>query len=387
LLLALMTPASAEVPVVADWSDLPAWRTWVVLDDVGLERHWFAIQEAPGVLKRCEMGILATDLSSDPVIHCGKALHSDVGVREVPRALRRAEKAARKGLMQVLGGHASELADAQLVYLGRLKRVSFRQLVITKPHEDAQRAMTYTQASFWDVDMDTGNVDRGVLGTRIGEEPLCMSGLHARCDEPPRLLAFEPSEGWDGHLIDLDAEGSQATQTAALEALVRDVALHAEAHGWSWPPMRDPGAGMLPVEMDAGMSLQLTLDVQGADGKRNQRDVTLDLPLNQAAFEGVAMGFDVDGASARLEVDARLEAGQLFVHLGGPDADRRTIALDVDCELVRDDNRAFAPGPCAVRHPLRQVSWVGEGGVERVTVTTAKQLLPLFGPSRGPSVR
>lgn len=382
----LLAASFAGEPVA--WSDLTPWRTWVLVDDVSLERQWFVMPVTPGRHERCEVGVVPGKGAEGAVVHCGEAQISDVGIREPPRAMRKTEKAARKALQKLLGTDAREIAAAEMSWLGRLRRVSFRQAVITRASEgDARNAHTFVHATFWDVDLDTGRVDRGVVGSRVAEEPLCVAGRHAHCGDTPRLLGFVPQPGWDGHLIDVEADGSQGAQTKELEELIREVAM-IRSNDWLGVPMRAPGEGLLPPDMDAGMSMQLVLDVQRFDGTKERRKHTLDLPLNEAAFEGVALSFPVDGTDARIQVDAKLQDGAVKVLIGSEGTeDPAALVMPVDCSLVLDGSRAAAAQPCPVRHMLRQVTWVGEGGVQRVTVTASDRLLPMLGPSQGPAVR
>ncbi len=369
------------------WTDLAPWRTWVVIDDISTARHWFVLDRTPGVGTRCEVGVPVDRRAlGGTVVHCGEPSVSDAGRQPLPRNLRGQEKRARKALDFIAGDAASRLSSVQMDYLATYQRVSFRQVVVTAARPEPSATVTWTHASFWDVEVDTGRVDHGVLGIRVGQEPLCLSGMHAHCDDAPKLLPFVPSGGWEGHLIDTEADRIQAAQTRQLEDLIR-AAVRGE-EGSFGAPVRAVGESLLPSTMQAGASLRLDLRVQSATGATSQREVVLDFPMNEAAFAGSEVSFRVEGTDATVFVGATFgEQGQLHLRVEGGDAPAKERFMPVQCDVVRDGARAVLAAACRLDVLERTLTWVGAGGVQRLTVTTADSLLPLLGPSRGPEAR
>ncbi|HMV69060.1 MAG TPA: hypothetical protein PKA64_19595, partial [Myxococcota bacterium] len=175
-----------------EWSELAPWRTWAVVENVQPARHWFVLDPIPVLGKRCEVGLVAEGRRGPPVVWCGPARIGDAAVQDAPASMKKEERAARDALRPYLGDSAEALDGLRMRFLGTLRDVTFRQIVVVEPAADPGQARAITLTATWQVDPVSGRVDRGPVppDTRVG--PVCLPGIHTGCDQPPRLLEWAP---------------------------------------------------------------------------------------------------------------------------------------------------------------------------------------------------
>lgn len=367
-------------PVHPAWSELAAWRTWLVLEDVQPARHWFALEDTPMLGKRCEVGLVAEGKRGPPVVWCGPARVSDTTAREAPEALKKAEEQARAALAPFVGDKASLLDDLRMRYLGTLRDVTFRQIVVVRQDPDPTRARAVSLTATWQVDAETERVDRGPLapGTRLA--PICAPGIHVGCEAPPRLMDWAPEPGWEGMLYDARWMRGDAPLDERLAAVVRGAARAGAA--FQPAPPRKVSGGALADDMDAAAALTILTAVDG-----QERRHLVDLPLNDLVSGPVIVRFPVEGTPARVEVIVRLGEGQLEVSLQAPDLESAGIRLPLSCEVLVDGANGVLLAPCVSDSVGQWAMLTDAAGAEVARVRVEGTIEPLLVPSVGPGLR
>jgi hypothetical protein len=374
----LTTAAAGQHP---GWSELTPWRTWVVAENVSEPLLWFVVDDLPGVKGRCEVGVSPHD-GLGALVWCGAPSRDDRGAGEVPKRMRRAERIARTALQPHAPEHADEIAEVPLRFLGSLRRVTLRQLVVVEPDPDAERAIAHTLLSHWDVDVDSGWVAPSPVPPKIGYQPACAGGMHTGCDSAPSLIDYLPPPGWEGLLVDPReaAPGQEGRDLLATQVLA--VARGTVAGSWVPATMRTTGAGLLPEDYDAKAVVTMRVRVGREDGSWETTPIAVDVPLNVAAFRRFETRFPILTAKAELEVRAHLTAGYLDVRIlpmGGEPVEHR---LSMRCSPVVDGGRAALARDCEIASDGQWLRWDAPWGGGMI-VMVEERVEPLMAPAFG----
>ncbi|MCB9663281.1 MAG: hypothetical protein H6732_04150 [Alphaproteobacteria bacterium] len=376
LVLAAVAHAGPAEPAHSDWQQLAPWRTHAVVEHVDTPRHWFTVDGLPVAGLRCEINLPTDRPGAAPQVSCGEPTVGTAGRRATPRSLRAVERRVVEAVAEATDLSPAQVRAGRLVYLGTLQRVSFRQVVVVEPDADAGKARARTLWDAWDVDVDTGRVDPGVVGTDVRLMPLCGVGVHPDCAAPPALLAWHPSAAWDGMLA--PEEDLPDGERDALVDAIREVSRQTRAGAWQPASPRVVSDGLLPDAYAAGVGVHL--HVQAVTDAPRGGPVRLDLPLASAAEGPVAARLPLDGVDATVEVELRVPDDQLVVRIrprGGRYVER---AVEARCALVREDAVAALPRPCPVAWEGRWLTWTAPDGRTQVAVQLADTLEPLVGP-------
>lgn len=372
-----MAIAVAQADAPPDWSELAPWRTHVVVEHIEPELQWFVVDAVPGLGIRCEAR--ARQGVPEPAVTCGGEPSVGAGrPRAVPKHLRKLDKAVRAGIAEATGLSLRDLAGVDVRYLGRLQRVSFRQVVIVDAHDDPKTARTRTVQASWDVDLDTGFVDHGVGMDVVRGMPLCLPGVHVGCDAGPRLVPWTPPAAWEGMLVRTSDPTLPPDVLDGLEAAIRTVAMSEAEGGWTAPAPRAHDPALLPPDHRAGLAVRM--HVRGQTGDVNGGIVTVGVPLNDVAFRPVAVRLPLTGTDVTLEVALDLPAETMAVRVRPAGGRYVEHTADVRCRFVVDAERAALPEPCPVDWGGRWLSWTSEDGQHAVWVQVEDLLAPLSTP-------
>lgn len=373
LLLPGLAVADGRREVHAGW-DLAPWRTWVVLEHVEASRAWFRTEALPDLGRSCVVAVSLTE--GRATVRCDEGVDRRGDARAVRGKAKRAARIAADALEEQLGTQGAEAA-AGLTFLGFRQALTVRELVLMDGDSAPGTARSMSRNGTWLVD-DDGAVlppDHPVEARFV---PACAPGLHTGCDAPPRLLPFEPSQGWEGFLVEEDPEGM-----ARLGAALREVARDEARRGWVAPPPRPTDDAILPASYDAAMELRVRVRVRRLDGTGGEVVVPLGVPVTDAAEGPVGLELALDGLDARLDVDVRLDDARVRLSLTPPDGAPQALDVGLHCDVVQDGPRAALVGPCTVDSEGRWLTWFGEGGRAQVVAQLLPDVIPGSAPSRG----
>lgn len=382
LTMTTMLAAHAATPPSPDWASLTPWRTYVIVEHVTDGAHWFVVDKVPGLGKRCEVRVPMQG-GDAPLVTCGVQTIGDGGRQSLPTDAKGAHKRATQALTQHLSGIGGGSVKGQLVYLGPLRRVTFRQVVVTGAGASANDTRALSWTSSWDVDLASGRVDHGVVPARVGVTALCSAGFQVDCDAPPKLLAWAPPPRFEGMLLDPADGAVEPADLALLDTAVRGVALAKDASAWRATAPRTVGPGLLPQGFEGGAVVSLVVQAQGP-GSQGGGTFQVDVPLREAAFGPVHVRMPVEGVPATVELRLDLPAEMVEVRIL-PQGERY-VARDARarCALVVDGDRAALPEACDVDWGGAWLTWANPAGDTRVAVQVADQITTLPGPSKGP---
>lgn len=340
------------------WDDLAPWRTWVVLEHVGAPQHWFVAPTLPMSRQRCEVGIPVN--GGAPTVWCGRAKLGATEALAVQGPMRKVAREARDALSKALGIEARDLAPSELVFVGTMSRVTFRQVV---PVGDGPGIGTpaRTAATSWDVTSD-GEVHPAAVEPDLRVTAVCARGIHPDCDEGPTLLPYTPPPGWEGQLV---PEGVPSEALAALEgavaAAIRDGFQGADARSVSGDPLPD------------GFSdhLVLTMQVQahGSEtGAAGDGRFDVDVALAEAMQGPTRLRMPVDGVPAAVELDVDLPSQSLTVRVRPARGRYVEHTLALSCPVLATEQGIALPGMCQVDSAGRWLRWDGPEGQVMVQV-------------------
>lgn len=386
-MLAWMMALWASVAVAdqhVGWDELTPWRTYLVVEAVDPLRHWYVIDEMPGIGVRCEIAVDAVDNQAKPLVNCGSNTLGNRGYQVPPQKLAGATRRALDAASELTGLPAAKVRKGGAAYLGTLRRVHFRELVVVSPGGDGPREARSLRLS-WDVDADTGAIRPGAGVAKADIGPVCMLGVHAGCDAAPELVGWAPDPGWDGLLIVPGATGVDDKALAPLQEAIRSVAKAANAGTWSAASLRAPGEGVLPTPYPSAIGVRLNVQGHDANGSGGGF-VVLDLPLGDAVKGPVTASMPVDGMPATLDVTLDLMRNEVVLRIRPVKQRYVEAKASVSCELVRDGDRAALLGPCTHDWGGRWLSWRARDGSASIMVQLTPELMDLPGPSQGPGL-
>ncbi|MCB9681019.1 MAG: hypothetical protein H6733_06060 [Alphaproteobacteria bacterium] len=379
-LFAASLPVAAAAPPA--WSDLQPWRTYVVVEDVSPPRDRFVVPSDGKGRPRCEVEVDPDNAGAAAIVACGGRQFADAEGRPVPRAARAAERRARDGASATLGITGAAAKSLPLTYLGRVRQVTLRQIVVTVPHDDPTEARARSVLTTWDVDVEGDAVTAAAGGATSGLGPLCARGLHVGCDAPPRLVPYTAAPRWEGMIFAPDDAAVDAAQVDHMRALARDLALSRDLGSAAVPP----ATSMLPPDYEPGVAVQIHLQASGVGDAHGAGFLTLDLPLNEAATGPVTAKMPIDGMPVAVEIALDLAAGSVTARIR-PDGERYVQAeAPVTCALVRDGARTALPAACEVGWNGRWLSWSSKDGRYGVMLQLSDVIEPLYTPSIGPAL-
>jgi hypothetical protein len=364
------------------WSALAPWRTWTVVDDLGPAVHWFVVDDATGAYTGCEIGVHVDDADAGATVWCSGASIDRGGRRPVPRALAAEARAATAAVRDHLGLRGAAGRALSVDFLGTLRRVALRQVVVIEAADTPADARAWTLAGLLDVDVDLGRVAASPLGWTESVAPLCRPGVHPGCDAPPRLVDHTPAAAWDGMLLATEPGEAEGGQLEALGAAVRAVVLG----GAGFVTPRPTPGGLLPDDLAAGAVVSADIEVVGADGAASRGTIHLDVPLNLAAFGPAVVPVQPQGASTTATFSVDLRRGEVAVELSGEGAPPTREVFPTRCTPLVDGDQAVLAKPCSLSAAGRWVGWEGPDGA-RMVVTLRERVLPLTRPTRGPGLR
>lgn len=366
--------AWAGVPQGPQWEDLTPWRTWVLLEHVDAERHWFVVERTEMSGQRCEIGLPRREGAAS--VWCGPATLSASPNASLPRGMGGARRQARAALAERLGVKPGKIPLGDVSFVDTLRRVTFRQVVpVEKGAPDQVAARTWM--SSWDVSA-SGKVHPSAVEPQVRVTALCAPGLHVGCDTSPRIIDVALPQSVQGHLI---TEGAPAEARAALEQGLARAAAPGFAPLQALP---EPGE-VLPESFREVLVFQVQVQASGGGEGGGDGRFFVDVPLRAAHMGPSRLVLPITNLRVGVELETDLTRNRVSVRVRPQSGRYVEMSHPIQCDLVVDEGRVALPRPCEIATDGEWLRW--EGGGQWVSVQLAPRAEARLTGWSGPGVR